>query len=507
MPDPLLAAFLLLVLVPFAGAVVTRFAPARWADALAALTALADAALAVLLVTRHGLAPVTVPLGGLAVVDRALGHPVVLFGFQLDALGSLVLLCNALIGVACVLYSAAYVGPRNREIAASDDRRTFYFWLLTFIGAMSGLVTSCTLLQLFLFWEITTLCSWALIGFYQEEHGALAAAYKAFLITAGGGLALFAAVIILLAVTGSVDFGAIAALGAGGRVGLATVILVLLFLGAWAKSGQVPFHTWLPDAMVAPSPVSAYLHAASMVNAGAFLALRVVTASPAAGGPVPGALPSAVATLALVMGVVTLVVAVAQFFFQTDLKRLLALSTIAGLAYVFIGAALGAAGSLRAAQGAALHILAHGAGKGLLFLSAGSLSYAYGTRRIADLSGVLKKTPVPAIGFLIGALTVTGVPPFAGFWSKFALIGGAVQLGGAGLAVGVLLLAESVLAFAWFLWIGHKVFLGTPSAAVAAGSPTSRVMDLALVLLMVLCLLVPLFGLPLASAVGFGPGR
>jgi hydrogenase-4 component D len=505
MLDPLVAAFWLVVLVPFAGAVATRYAPARWADALAVLTALADAAIAVVLVARHGLAPVSIPIGGLSVVDRALGHPVLLFGFQLDALGSLVLLGNGLIGVACVLYSARYVGTRNRETPSSDDRRTFYFWLLLFIGAMSGLVTSRTLLQLFLFWEITTLCSWALIGFYQEEHGALAAAYKAFLITAGGGLALLASLLVVLAVTGSVDFGAFSSLGTAARAGLAALLLVLLLLGAWAKSGQVPFHTWLPDAMIAPSPVSAYLHAASMVNAGAFLALRVVTAAPPAG--TPGALPAGVVGLALAMGVVTLVVSVVQFFFQTDLKRLLALSTIAGLAYVFIGAALGAAGSLRSAQGASLHILAHGAGKGLLFLSAGSLSYAYGTRRIADLRGVLAKAPIPAVGFLIGALTVTGVPPFACFWSKFALIAGAVQLGGSGLAVGVLLLVESVLAFAWFLWVGHKIFLGEPSPAVAQGAPPSSVMNLALVLLMLLCLLVPLFGLPLASAVGFGPGR
>jgi hydrogenase-4 component D len=129
------------------------------------------------------------------------------------------------------------------------------------------------------------------------------------------------------------------------------------------------------------------------------------------------------------------------------------------------------------------------------------------TRHIRDLAGVIRQAPVAAAGFLIGALTVTGVPPFAGFWSKFALIGGAVQLRGWGLAVGVLLLAESVIAFAWFLWVGQKVFLGVPSAAVSAGSPPSRAMDVALVFLMLLCLLVPLVGLPLADAVTLGAGR
>jgi hydrogenase-4 component D len=503
MPDPVLSAFLLLILLPLAGAVAVRFAPARWADTLAVGVSTVAAGLAALFVARDGLAGVAVPLGGLGVVDRALGRAVPLWGFTLDPLASLLLLGNGLIGVACVLYSATYVGPANREIAVPDDRRSFYFWLLLFISAMSGLVTSSTLLQMFLFWEITTLCSWALIGFYQEEHGALAAAYKAFLMTAGGGLALLAAIIVLVAVAGGADAAALARLGAGGRTALATTLLVLMLVGAWAKAGQVPFHTWLPDAMVAPSPVSAYLHAASMVNAGAYLALRLAFAAPPPAGAAPGTLTWLVGAL----GVVTLVVAVAQFFYQTDLKRLLALSTIAGLAYVFIGAALAAAGSLRAGQGAALHILAHGAGKGLLFLSVGCLAWAAGTREIASLSGALRRLPVPSVGFLIGALTVTGVPPFAGFWSKFALIAGAVQLGGAGLATGVLLLAESVLAFAWFLWIGHRVILGEPSPRVAAAGRTSAAMDVALVFLMLLCLAVPVIGMPLASAIGFGPGR
>jgi hydrogenase-4 component D len=504
MPDGWTALFAALVALPVLGAVVVRALPGRRADWVAATVAVLDAVIAVVLVAARGVAGIWVPLGSLAVVDRVIGHPVPLFGFRLDGLAALVLLGNALIGVACVAYSAAYVGSRNRELPSSDDRRGFYFWLLLFIGAMAGLATSATLLQLFLCWELTTICSWALIGFYQEEHGALGAALKAFLMTAGAGLGLLASILILLALTGSVHFTAFAGLSAAGRTGLAVLLLLLLLLGAWAKSGQVPFHTWLPDAMVAPSPVSAYLHAASMVNAGAYLALRIVTAAPAQGA---GAVPGVIATVILAMGVLTLVVAVAQFFVQSDLKRLLALSTIAGLAYVFIGAGLAALGSQRSAQGAALHILAHGAGKGLLFLSAGSLSYALGTRRIGDLAGVLRAAPVPAIGFLIGALTVTGVPPFAAFWSKFALIAGAVGLGGTGLAIGVLLLIESVVAFAWFLWVGHRVFLGTPSAAAMRAAPIPPVMNAVLVFLIVLCLAVPVFALPLASAVGLGPGR
>jgi len=198
--------------------------------------------------------------------------------------------------------------------------------------------------------------------------------------------------------------------------------------------------------------------------------------------------------------VVTLVVAVSQFFRQDDLKRLLAYSTISHLALILLGASLAMAGSLRAAEGAALHVLAHGAGKALLFLSVGTLSYTAGTRHIRDLSGVLRRAPVASVGFLIGTLTVTGVPPFAGFWSKLLMVSGAVSLGGAGIAAGALIVAESLVAFAWFLWVGQRVFLGGPSPAVLSMARPSRTMDAALVVLMLLCLGAAAIGMPLVTA-------
>jgi len=256
-----------------------------------------------------------------------------------------------------------------------------------------------------------------------------------------------------------------------------------------------------------------------MVNAGVYLVLRVVLAnlpaSVAAGAAAPiapappacEAFPGGIAALVGAMAVVTLVVAVAQFFYQDDLKKLLALSTISHLALVLLGASLAMAGATRAAQGATLHVLAHGVGKALLFLSVGTLSYAAGTRRIRDLSGVLAGAPVAAAGFLIGALTVTGVPPFAGFWSKLMLVTGAVGLGGWGVAAGGLVVLESVVAFAWFLWVGQRVFLGRPSPAAAAMGPRAPAMEVSLLILMLLCLGVTAAALPLAVAVRPGlPG-
>jgi formate hydrogenlyase subunit 3/multisubunit Na+/H+ antiporter MnhD subunit len=166
-----------------------------------------------------------------------------------------------------------------------------------------------------------------------------------------------------------------------------------------------------------------------------------------------------------------------------------------------LGASLGLAGSPDALRGAALHVLAHGVGKALLFLSVGALVYSTGSRRIADYAGALRRTPVAAAAFLIGALTVTGVPPFAGFWSKLLMVKGALSLGPAGAWLGGLILVESVVAFGWFLWIGQRVFLGPPSPLVAAIASPTRAMNTALVLLAALCLLITVVGLPLARAI------
>ena len=515
MPDPALLGFGLLLATPLAGALLAGTVRGRAGDRIAVIAALVTALTAGALVLKDGVRGASLPIGGLPLLDRIAGHHVPLFGFALDPLSSVVLLGAVILGFVCVLYSVAYVDPKNRETPSSEDRREYWFWILLFVMAMAGLVTSATLVQMLVFWEITTLCSWALIGFYQHEEGAIPAAQKAFLMTAGGGLALFATVLTLLALTHSAGFGAMSELPPAAQ-GATLGLWILLLAGAWAKSGQTPFHTWLPSAMVAPSPVSAYLHAASMVNAGVYLALRMALANlklPATAAPDAAWLPSLTAIPAALpfvvgaMAILTMVVSVAQFFYQGDLKRLLAFSTISQLALVMLGVALAMAGSARAAQGAALHILAHGVGKALLFLSVGALSYAAGTRRIRDLSGVREHAPVAAVGFLVGALTVTGVPPFAGFWSKLLIVTGAVSLGGVGVWVGALVILESLVAFTWFLWVGQRVFLGRPSPAAAGMSAIPRSLEAALVILIVLSVAITLVGLPLATAVrpgGFG---
>jgi hydrogenase-4 component D len=306
----------------------------------------------------------------------------------------------------------------------------------------------------------------------------------------GGGF-FVVALLVLFVETGSFAFDALSRLGPTSRA----VVFGCLMLAAWAKSAQVPAHTWLPDAMAAPTPVSAYLHAAAMVKAGVYLMARAASSG--------WAMPHGLAIVLAVLAVATMFVALSYYFVQDDLKRLLAYSTIAHLGYVLVGVALGAMGITVGFQGGVLHIICHGFGKATLFLCAGAVAYVTGTRSISALGGLARTMPLTAAAFFVGVLAVTGIPPFASFWSKFMLLAGALELPGlAGPILLVLLLVESFTAFAWMLYVGQRVFLGvtTPAAAVHSDPPLS--MSITLVVLMIGCLLAPAVGLPLVELIG-----
>jgi hydrogenase-4 component D len=265
-------------------------------------------------------------------------------------------------------------------------------------------------------------------------------------------------------------------------------VFLLLLVAAWAKSAQIPFHTWLPEAMEAPTPISAYLHAAAMVKAGVYLVARMVGAG--------WAVPREMGLLIAVMAMLTMFMAVLAYFRQDDLKRLLAYSTIVHLGYVLVGVSLGIVGSTVGYQGAALHILCHGAAKATLFLCAGAIAYGTGTRRISQLGGLVRVMPLEAVAFVVGVLAVTGIPPFSSFWSKFFIFVGALESPG-GIVLLVLLAIESIISFSWLLWVAQKVFLGRPSTAVTRAVDPPWPMSVALVAGVVLCVAVPYVGLPL----------
>ena len=407
-----------------------------------------------------------------------------LFGYELGALPFIMLLASTAIGVAIAVYSAGYLSLANRDHATGSGQARYYFWLMLFVGSMAGLAISPTLLQMLIFWEMTTVCSWALISFY-DDAASLKAGMKALVMTSFGGLFFIAGLVWVASATGSMLFSALGQMSPGARAGAFSLFLI----AAWAKSAQVPFQTWLPDAMAAPTPISAYLHAAAMVKAGVFLTARLLTAG--------WALPAGMGLLISIAALVTMFVALYFYFFQDDLKRLLAYSTIAQLGYIFLGLGVGALGAPMATRGAVLHILMHACAKTTLFLTVGVIGYATGTRSISKLSGLAKTMPIAAVAFFVGAFGLTGIPPLACFWSKMYVLAGALQVPGAfGPLVLVLVLIESLITFAWFLWVGQRVFFGKPSAGAA---PVPASMNWVLIAMILATVLIPLAGVPIVS--------
>jgi len=414
-----------------------------------------------------------------------------LFGVLLDPLGAVLLLVVAIIGFLTVLYSTAYVGTANRSHAIEDhEQGRYYFWLLLFLASMVGVALSPNFLQLFVFWELTTVCSWALISFHRDDVS-LRAGFKALLMTHAGGLFFLLALLLLFVQTGSFEFDALARLPGG----FLPWVFVLLMVAAWAKAAQVPLHTWLPDAMEAPTPISAYLHAAAMVKAGVFLMARSVSAG--------WAMPWTVGLVLGAMALVTILLALSSYFAQDDLKRLLAWSTIAHLGYVLVGVSLGALGSTIGFRGGVLHILCHGFSKATLFLCVGSVATITGSRSISAIQGLGRTMPLTATAFFVGVMSVAGVPPFACFWSKLMILQGAISLPGViGPILLVVLLAETLVAFGWMLWVAQKVFLGAPSPVAQVNSEPPAAMGFAVVVLVIGCLVAPWFGIPLVEQIG-----
>jgi len=460
---------------PFAGALAAQLWPEREQDTLAALTAV--------LVCLASLAAVAVVWGKRFTLELFAwpwlpGSPGVA-GLFMDPL-SLVLL---------LVTTRDYISPENRYHPVAGGKRRFYFWHLMFLGAMVGVATAPNFLQLFVFWEMTTICSWALISYYHNQES-LDAGFEALIKTFFGGIFFLIALIVLYAGAGSFEFDAINLL----TPQLKTAVFLLFLVAAWAKSSQIVFFAWLPNAMAAPTPVSCYLHAAAMVKAGVYLMARVAISTV---GFSYG--------LGLVMAsfaVFTMLTALFLFFFQNDLKKFLAYSTIAHLSYIFLGIGLGVMGSYYGYQGAVLHIVCHAPAKALLFISVGCIAYATGTRKIDELSGLTKMMPLTSIAFIIGTLGVTGIAPLSCYWSKLFLMEGVIEMGGkTALFLIVPFVAELIIAFAWYFIVAHKVFFGQPSPKVDAAQPLPLNSKIILLALIFLTIIAPFVGLPLVKLV------
>ncbi len=462
------------ILVPFIGAILTLLVPrssAKWVCQLfAALATLGTWALAYQFFLQ-GAHPQAINL-------LSIGH-VLVFGLMVDKVATLIAAAVVGLGLIVAVYSLGYMSLGNKEHPMEGDPR-YYAFLLIFIGAMAGLVLSSTIVGQLLFFEITGACSWSLIGYYQTPI-AFRSALKALLVTHIASLGLFLAAAVLFVNTGTFELTAIARLTPAAKM----LVLFGILFAAWGKSAQLPMHMWLPDAMNAPTPVSAYLHAASMVKVGVYIFARGILSS---GGDIP----VAVGVVGIIGAMVTMIYGFIMYLPQKDMKRLLAYSTITQLAYIFLALSMGAMGSSLSLQSGVAYIFNHAFAKSLFFFVAGSLSYACGTRMLPQLRGILGKSPLLGIGFCVAAMAIAGVPPFNGFFSKFPLLeaGFALSASHSWLTpLLILALIESVATFGWLLyWFGKSV-IGEPSPEVAAMSPLPASMKVTLVVLIAMSVL------------------
>jgi NADH-quinone oxidoreductase subunit L len=357
-----------------------------------------------------------------------------------DPLSTVMMLVVSGVGGLIVWYSMGYM-------AGDDEERRYFAYMSLFVFAMLLLVESGNFLLLLAGWGLVGLASYLLIGFWHRLPEAVAAAKKAFIMNAAGDATFALAAVLLVWETGTLEF-----LGVFEQVdGLSstTVDLVALGLlgGAVAKSAQIPLHTWLPDAMEGPTPVSALIHAATMVTAGVYLLVRA--------HPIYEAAPD-IQHLAAILGVVTLLAAGLVALVQWDIKRVIAYSTMSQIGYMFMAAGVGAYGF------AIFHLMTHAFFKALLFLAAGVVIHHLADEQdIRRMGGLKDELPRTHAAFLIGTLALVGIPPFAGFWSKDAAISSTLALGGAlGWTLYVGALAGVLLTGAYAFRLYFAVFRG-----------------------------------------------
>ncbi|AMA74571.1 NADH-quinone oxidoreductase subunit L [Aneurinibacillus thermoaerophilus] len=403
-------------------------------------------------------------------------------GFEVNQLNAMMLVVVTLVSMLVHIYSRGYM--------RGDERfPVFYQYLALFTFSMLGVVLSPNILQLYIFWELVGVCSFLLVGFYFYKPEARAAAKKAFIVTRIGDVGLFIALALIFWWVGSFDYSEIFNKIAAGAIEewKLTLLGILIFVGAVGKSGQFPLHTWLPDAMEGPTPVSALIHAATMVAAGVYLVARMYDLY----------LASPVATeVVAYIGGFTAIFAASIGLTQRDIKRVLAYSTVSQLGYMML--ALGAASAAGYVAGT-FHLMTHAFFKALLFLAAGSVIHAVHTQDIFEMGGLWKKMRITGPVFLVGCLAIAGIPPFAGFWSKEEILVATLDSGHIDLFV-VALIAASFTAFYMF-----RLFFLTFGGQSRGGSQAHEspgVMTLPMIVLAVLAVIAGFINTPWKPVLG-----
>ncbi|MDN9009194.1 NADH-quinone oxidoreductase subunit L [Brevibacillus laterosporus] len=412
------------------------------------------------------------------------GDYVIPVGFEVNQLNAMMLVIVSVVSLLVQIYSRGYM---------QGDQRfpVFYQYLALFTFSMLGLVISPNLLQLYIFWELVGVCSFLLVGYYYFKPEAKAAAKKAFIVTRIGDVGLFIAICLLFWQTGRFEFDDIFTAIQGGKVEpfVITLAAILIFVGAVGKSGQFPLHTWLPDAMEGPTPVSALIHAATMVAAGVYLVATTF--------PLFIESPIALDVVAYVGGF-TAIFAASIGLTQRDIKRVLAYSTVSQLGFMMM--ALGVAGAAGYVAGT-FHLMTHAFFKALLFLAAGSVIHAVHTQDVFKMGGLSKRMPVTSVVFLIGCLAIAGIPPFSGFWSKEEILG-AVYIAGRYDLLIIAIVAAFFTAFYMFR-LYFLTFRGAPASEGAKKAYESpSVMTIPMLLLALLAIGAGFINLPNAPVLG-----
>jgi NADH-quinone oxidoreductase subunit L len=363
-------------------------------------------------------------------------------GIVLDPLSILMLSIVALVAFCVQLYSLGYM---SGESPPSLGRYYAYHSLFAF--SMMGLVLSKNILETYIFWELVGLCSYLLIGFWYSRPQAARAAVKAFWVTRGGDVGFMIGILLAFKALGTFDIPRINESASIGLLspGWITAISLLIFCGAVGKSAQFPLHVWLPDAMEGPTPVSALIHAATMVAAGVYLVARMF--------PLFSSSHEAMMVVATIGGF-TAIFAASMAFVEMDIKRVLAYSTISQLGYMMAALGLGGRGE------GFFHLMTHAYFKALLFLCAGSIIHALGTNDMREMGGLFRKMPMTAVSFGIGMLALSGIFPFSGYFSKEGILSIAA---GAGFKIPFLLLLATTFMTAFYMGRAYVLaFLGRP---------------------------------------------
>ena len=362
-------------------------------------------------------------------------------GFDLvlraDLLSAFMAAISSFVSAVILIYSVDY-------ISHYDNQTEYYVMVVLFLGSMMGLVFSANLLWMYVFWEMTGFASWRLVGFFRSDKD-VSKANKTILVTVFGALCMFAGFLMIYFEKGTMDLRLLH----GEPIGMTAAVLILI--GILAKSATLPFSTWLPDAGVAPSTVTALLHAAVLVKIGVYAYARLFG--------VTFVVDPVFSQAVLIIAGLSALVAAGAALIETDIKRIIAYSTVSQIGFIFLGLA---SGNKTAFAGALLYILMHSIAKGGLFLCAGIVEQNTHNKDITRMGGLAKTMPWTAVAFALCSLSVMGIPPFGGFFSKFMVFKGAAQNGS--VLVLMMFLAGAIMTLLYLVRLFYLVFLGEDKA-------------------------------------------